>query len=403
MAAELLPLRERVATFAVLACAEFLYGWSWSTVDTLRPQLRASVDASLTGIGALYSVQALGALIGAVALGQLGDRIGRRNVLAGVMVIAGTLLIASAWISSYPLLLANRFGLGMALGGVQPLVSSGYLGLFAPHLRGRLASVVGAVFTLGVLSLGAGLHAIGAASDWRLLLWLGGSAAVIVAPLLIAVMRDDRTVVSFGLARENAEPKAGRAPLRALFDPPLARLTLIVAVMAGCNYFATQAFQGWTSTLLSSERGFPTDTVGSILAWQAGGSLIGGFAWGWFGDRFGRRANAVGYLVGAALVVPYILLVRDESSFHFVGFSIGFALSASIVWTPWVAELFPDRLRATALSIFNWGRVVSLFAPLATGAVAQATSIAVAMLLTVPALLIVVGLWRRLPETTVRN
>ena len=190
-----------------------------------------------------------------------------------------------------------------------------------------------------------------------------------------------------------------RAPLPALFAPALRRLTLIVALMAGCNYFATQAFQGWTSTFLADGHKLSTATVGGVLAWQAAGSLLGGFFWGWSGDRFGRRSNVVGYLAAALLVAVYVLAVDGESGFRVTGFLIGFGLAASVIWAPWVAELFPDRLRATALSIFNWGRIVSLFAPLATGAVAQAASLPVAMLLAVPALLIVVALWRALPET----
>ena len=392
--AEDVPLAKRVRTYLLLMAAEFLYGWSWSTVDTLRPQLRAAVGASLPQIGALYSAQAVGALIGAIYLGQLGDRLGRRNVLCGVLAASGIVLIAGVHIADYPLLMAQRFALGLALGGVQPLVSSGYLGLFAPRVRGKLASGTNAVFTLGVLMLSVALGWAGA--DWRALLWIAGAAALGLAPLLYVASCDDRDITSYGHV---ATGEVARAPLPALFAPALRRLTLIVALMAGCNYFATQAFQGWTSTFLASDRGLPTATVGTVLAWQAAGSLIGGFFWGWSGDRFGRRINFVGYLTAAVLIVAYVLVLGRTPAFQATGFAIGFCLAASVIWAPWVAELFPNRLRATALSIFNWGRIVSLFAPLATGAVAEALSLSVAMLLAVPALLLVAVLWRMLPET----
>ncbi len=398
ISAEDLTLSERVRTFALLLGAEFLYGWAWSSVDTLRPQLRESVGASLPEVGALYSVQAFGALVGAIFLGQLGDRLGRRNVLSGILAVFGILLIAGAFVSDYWLLMAQRLALGGALGGVQPLVSSLYLGLFPAGVRGKLASTVNAVFTLGVMALGAALGWLAGEDDWRVLLWVGGGAALVLAPLLILLARDDRGIVSYGRGPQLEQANA-RAPLPALFHPALRRFTLLIALMAGCNYFATQAFQGWTSTFLASDRQLAIGTVGTVLAWQAAGSLIGGFFWGWFGDRFGRRSSAVGYLVAAALIVVYVLALRDGDAFRYVGFLVGFGLAASVVWAPWVAELFPDRLRATALSVFNWGRIVSLFAPLATGAVAQAWSLSVAMLIAVPALLMVIVMWRLLPET----
>ena len=78
---------------------------------------------------------------------------------------------------------------------------------------------------------------------------------------------------------------------------------------------------------------------------------------------------------------------------------VGFGLSASVIWAPGVAELFPHRLRATALSVFNWGRIVSLIAPLATGAIAERWSLSVAMILAVPAPVVDIVLWRSQPET----
>lgn len=171
IAAGVLPFAERARVYALLMIAKFLYGWSWSTVDTLRPQLRAAVGASLSQVGALYSVLAVGALIGAVLLGRLGDRHGRRNVLAGVQVVAGAALLAGVFVADYPVLLAQRFALGLALGGIQPLVSSCYLGLFAPASLGKL---------------------------------------LLLAPLLRLGLRDDRAIVSVG-HRAAAGP-APRAP-----------------------------------------------------------------------------------------------------------------------------------------------------------------------------------------------
>lgn len=94
-----------------------------------------------------------------------------------------------------------------------------------------------------------------------------------------------------------------------------------------------------------------------------------------------------------------VLVVDDAAGFRLVGLPLGFGLAASVIWAPWVAELFPDHLRATALSVFIWGRLVSLFAPLATGAVADASSLPAAMRLAIPALVVVMALWRTLPET----
>ena len=68
-----------------------------------------------------------------------------------------------------------------------------------------------------------------------------------------------------------------------------------------------------------------------------------------------------------------------------------------------MAELYPDHLRSTAMSIFNWGRLISMTAPLLTGAVAGAAGLTWAMSLSGACFLIAGCLWRSLPETLVRD
>ena len=69
MRAEDLPAWRRWIAFGFLMVAEFFYGWTWNTVDVLRPQIRESLDLTLTQAGSAYTAQSLGALAGAVILG----------------------------------------------------------------------------------------------------------------------------------------------------------------------------------------------------------------------------------------------------------------------------------------------------------------------------------------------
>ena len=66
--AEDVPLGRRVAAFALLMVFEFFYGWSWNTVDVLRPQIREALGLTLTQAGSAYTAQSIGALIGAMWL-----------------------------------------------------------------------------------------------------------------------------------------------------------------------------------------------------------------------------------------------------------------------------------------------------------------------------------------------
>ena len=84
-----------------------------------------------------------------------------------------------------------------------------------------------------------------------------------------------------------------------------------------------------------------------------------------------------------------------------VGFLYGMVLSCSAIWGPWLSELYPPHLRSTAASIFNWGRVISMTAPLITAPLAEAFGLALVLCLASVSFLIAAIIWRTLPETVV--
>jgi hypothetical protein len=64
-----------------------------------------------------------------------------------------------------------------------------------------------------------------------------------------------------------------------------------------------------------------------------------------------------------------------------------------------MAELYPPHLQSTAASIFNWGRVISFFAPLITARVAESAGMAAAMIMGAVAFSLAGVLWLTQRET----
>ena len=74
--------------------------------------------------GIVMSAAALGSIISAAWLGRLADRIGHWPVLIGGLSAAALLLIPQAFINSAWQLVALRFLMGIALGGLLPCIAS---------------------------------------------------------------------------------------------------------------------------------------------------------------------------------------------------------------------------------------------------------------------------------------
>jgi MFS family permease len=394
--AEDIPARRRCLAFLLLMVFEFFYGWSWNTVDVLRPQIREALHLSLTKAGSAYTAQSLGALIGAVGFGTLADRIGRRLVLFGIVLGTAVAAAMGAYVQSYPELLAQRFVLGLFLGGTFPVLIATYMGLFSSGVRGKLASVGQGTYNASIIVLGAAYGAFADSTDWRVLLLLGAVPPLLLSPLILLIVPDDRKMAAWG-ARWDQSP-AGRLPLLELFSPALRRTTWLLFLLVACNFFAYQAFAGWTTTLLK-DRGLEPQVIGWIVSLQFGGALIGGFFWGWFSDRYGRRANGIGFVFASLAVLAYLTMAHSPSALAITGFAWGFAITASVAWAPWMAELYPARIRSSAMSIFNWGRIVSMTAPLITGQIAGRFGLEAAISLAALGFGLGAVVWFALPET----
>ena len=398
----------RWAIFAALMTPYVFYAFCWNTENFLRPYMAESLSLSKEQVAAFYSAQALGALIGAIVLSQLADRYGRRRVLLGVIVGFGTAALCVQLVHDFSTALLQRLVMGFFLGGVFGCTVSLYVGLFSPTVRGILAGLVQLVYNGGDALLSwFGRHY--GPTDWRHVLIIGGCGALAASAIVWLTVPDDRKLVSWGSdaagssqAADAAAHAATHASIADLFKHGRWRLTLRLALLCGLNFFAFQAFNGWATTYLRELHAFSPDAIGRLMTFLHVGSMTGALAWGAVADHFGRRANALGFALAAVLIVVYLRMPPTPWFFGTVGFAYGFCLVTSGIWGPYFAELYPAHLRAMAASIFNWGRVVSLFGALLSGAIAQRFGLVTIMYVGAATFAVAAALWWSLPETLPR-
>jgi MFS family permease len=387
---------KRFGALAFLLVAYFFYAWSWNTVDILRPYIKQSLGLTDLQAGSSYTLQSIGAILGA-------DKIGRRNALVISMFGYGAGLLSALLVTSYAGLIFQRIGLGFFMGSMFPIAVGIYSGLFARDVRGLIAGFVLGTYNVAVAALGfLSAAAFRAGYDWTVLLW-AGAVPVALALFAFIVIPDDRNFIPMdGKSDDEATAKAA-LPIAELFKPGVAKQTILLATMTGLNFFAYQAFTGWATTYLKEDRGIPDTVVGDVLGWQFVGAAIGGLVWGFISDRFGRRIAAWGFVVAAAIIPIYLFVPLPIGLLQITGFTYGLMLSCSAIWGPWLSELYPPHLRSTAASIFNWGRVISMTAPLITAPLAEAFGRAPVMSLASISFLAAALIWFRMPETVARR
>ncbi len=280
-----------------------------------------------------------------------------------------------------------------------------YIGeTFPPTVRARYAAVMQTGAPLGV-ALAAVVGGLLAPSlGWRMAFYVS------VAPALLTVLvrrwLPESDVWEAHRAKGGGEAAAG--PFRQLAAPDLRRtfgLATVLAVFALSAYWFTYA---WLPTYLAESRGLTlTGSSLWLLVTQAGG-LAGYLSFGLAADRFGRRPAFSAYsLVWAAGLTAVTLfwepISRWPNLLLFFMFTVGLGTGVFSGFGPVLAELFPTRVRNTAVStIFNAARGVQFATPLVISWVAARWGLAGGIsLASLFALAMGAWVWT-LPETRAR-
>jgi MFS transporter, SHS family, sialic acid transporter len=298
----------------------------------------------------------LGAAIGGIALGALGDRIGRTRGLAVSILFYSVFAGMGAFVTSLEQMLLLRFLVGLGVGGVWPngvaLVSECWPNVSRPVVAG----IVGAGINIGILLLSQIARMWHVTPDsWR---WLFGWAAVpaVLGILVLVIVPESPN----WLASRGAK-KAPAAPFKELLQPPLVRALIIGIILGSIPMIGAWAASKWMIPWADQiggvvQPGYKASTQG----YWALGAVLGSFFGAQLASRVGRRLSYFLISVGSAALTCSIFTLTEPLRPEFLPlvFAQGFVATLFFGWLPlYLPELFPTRVRATGTGIaYNVGR-----------------------------------------------
>jgi putative MFS transporter len=369
--------------------------WTFVAMEILLVGFTVPVFTSVWGIsgsmaGWIAASALGGSLLGAVTLGRLSDRIGRRRIFqASILWYAiFTALTALAW--GPWSLSAFRFLAGIGLGGVLVVDPSLLAEYLPPQRRGRFLVLLDLFWPVGLL-LATGLSwvfldQVGGENGWRYLFLAAAFPAFLAFVARLTLPESPYYLARSGRTKEAAEvlseitgrdvdaaeltaPAEQRTSLRELLSERLRSSTAIVLVAWVALNISYYGLFLWLPFVLQDEERF-TVNVYVLLALSALSQFPGYGAALWLVERIGRKATLSSFLVLGG-VSAYAFAVADSAavyiaSLFFVGF---FNLGAWGAVYPFTAELFPTSLRSSAFGIAEGvGKGAAIGAPYLFGA-----------------------------------
>ena len=333
----------------------------------------------------------LGAAVGGIFLGSLGDRIGRTRALGVSILFYSVFAGLGAFAKTQEQMLVLRFLVGLGVGGVWPNAVALAAECWPDKSRPIIAGLMGAALNGGILMLSQIARTWHITPEsWRWIFQLAAAPAVLgvlvltvvpESPLWLAARGVRRNPGSAGITaggRQSHHAAAGKdasAPsaLSELLRPPLLRLTLLGILIGSIPMVGAWAASKWMIPWADKVGGASAPGYKAITqGWWALGAVLGSFLGAQFAAWLGRR-RAYAIISAAATVLTSLMFLGTaplQSSFLPIVFAQGFVATLFFGWLPlYLPELFPTRVRAAGSGIaYNVGRFATALGVMAAGA-----------------------------------
>ena len=339
--------------------------------------------------GYVLATTVFGWATGGVIGGIVADYIGRKRtmILAILAYSLTTGLSALAWNwESFALL---RFLVGVGIGSEWATGASIVSELWPDHARGKGG---------GLLQCGAGLGSIIASGSWLLIGATGPNAwrylyLIGVLPALLTLWIRQGIPESSRWEQSSEQRRAARALRRSdvaldgqtvaltrstivdLFAERTVRRSLIAALLMMLS--VTFAFWGVATFIptyvgsVAAKAGLAAPRFAALAGLLTSIFGTAGFvALGFLADAIGRKPTTMLWYAMCLVLTPIVYLWAQDIRVLMVAVAIfGFFTLGIWAWAPvWLPELFPTRMRATAVAVcFNAPRFISCAGPLIAG------------------------------------
>ncbi len=379
----------QIRVFVLCTLVTMLDGIDNQSIGVVAPLMSRDLGLDKTALGSIFSVTQVGATIGALLFGVVGDRFGRKLAIIFCVSMMTVFTLLTAIVPTFELLMISRFFAGVGLAGVFSSALS-LTSEFAPsRLRGTMVSIVYAGYPAGAALGGIMSAAILTTHDWRTVLYIAVSIGLVILILLIGWLPEsirylvakggrakalDRLLGQLGLGRANladladvgtSPPTAGTASgFWSVFSNGLAPLTLLLCAVNLFISATTKIMVVWFPTMLT-EHGFTVSHAALAQAAFNIGCLTIMIIAGWLVDRFGplrvvAPALAFGGVCVAALGQAGTSLALVMIDAALIGVFVGTGAAGAQAMA---ARLFPVPVRSTGIgwctSSARFGQVLS--------------------------------------------
>ncbi len=369
-------------------------GYDLAVAGIALPSIMKEMGVTPATAGYMVSSALFGMMFGAIFLGTIADKIGRRWAIV-ICIVLFSAFTAAAGLTTDPVSFSiTRFLAGLGIGGVMPNVVAQMTEYSPRKMRSTLVAVMFSGYSLGgMLAAGVGIYML-PAFGWQSMFFAAGIPLLLLPVILYLLPESVGFLVRQGrheqarsiLARVDAsrsvtandelvlhDTKGRSASVVELFREGRLLRTLCLWVAFFCCLLMVYALSSWLPKLMAQAGYSLGSSLSFLLALNFGG-MAGAILGGWLGDRFNLYKVMVGFFAAAAVSISLLGFKSSTEMLYLLIFIAGATtIGTQILLYAGTAQFYGMSIRSTGLGWASGiGRNGAIVGPLLGGALMTA-------------------------------
>lgn len=378
--------------FVLLWCALIIIfdGYDLAVAGIALPSIMKEMGVDPTQAGFMVSSALFGMMFGAIFLGTIADRIGRRWAIAICIALFSVFTAAAGFAKDPVTFSVVRFLAGLGIGGVMPNVVAEMTEYSPRKIRATMVTLMFSGYSVGGMLaavLGKGLIET---YGWQSVFFAAGLPVLLIPvimkslpesmPFLIKMGRFDELKNTVSRMEPSYRPhandkfalpgedKADDAPIWHLFHEGRGFSTVMFWIAFFMCLFMVYALSSWLAKLMASA-GYSLGSALTFVLVLNFGAMIGAIGGGWLADKFHIKWVLVGMYALAAVSITLLgYKVSTELLFILVGLAGASTIGTQIVTYAYAGQFYPMAVRSTGIGWASGvGRSGAILAPIVIG------------------------------------
>lgn len=382
--------RMQLMVVAITMGVNALDGFDVLAISFASPGIAAEWGIDRAVLGIVLSMELLGMAIGAVVLGGVADKFGRRPTMLGCLIVMSMGMFMCTTATSTLDLSLWRVPTGFGIGGIVATLNTVVAEYSNDKRRHLCISLMITSYSVGAVVGGTIAAQLLQVYSWRSVFFLGAAITAAFVPLVYffipesvhwlarqqpkhALRRINATLARMGHAAIRSLPalpaEIVKRPVTDLFAPGLLAITLTMTFTYFFHIMTFYFILKWVPKIVV-DMGFAASSAAGVLVWANVGGALGGVALGILTHQIGVKALTIGFMLLSTLsVIIFGHTPSDLTLLAIISTAAGFFTNGAVVGIYAIlAQAFPTHVRASGTGFTaGLGRGGSLVAPIVAG------------------------------------